>query len=250
MTYQKFKEHFNRASNTKRSAKGLTSNDPNQRGIGRANLEGIINTTLGAETVIPETSDGGVLAYVPQLINYHESVALGPLGFADNPGGIIQEAHTEFPEKFTENYLRVTPIEITGDNAHNQITARHRVYKGLSGAIEGVSKSDDERDLAGFSNATAQLLEQDVRQRLGVPGADANAVQALVQLAGASYRTSSPHRALRRASAVAGRIKQEIEQMLPETERADYTIRTLNQHLANGHEGIQQAGRDLYSIIE
>jgi hypothetical protein len=248
MTYQEFIDNKGNAKDVEEFMKGIASRDPNKISVSRNNLDALINNTVGPQTITDSTTDSVVLNYSRPLENYFDSIAIGR--FSVDPEDMVDQARISNPNKFTDNYLSVTPTQIPGDQAHNTIATAHVPYYALVKALKDFSDQESSvGNSTSFIVGTTPIIIENTKQNLIDPHAAQNAIDQLANLVGATYQSAHPERALFMANYSAGRAKTRLDAMVSTNDRADYTERTLKTRAAQGGNNVKVAADDLYEVI-
>lgn len=214
-------------------------------GNARRNLEAVINSTLGAHTIVPQTADSKVLAYVPDLITTKLESAV--VAAKDDTEAMIDLARKDSAKGFTENYWTLAPVEIKGDDRHNAIAKAHKPVYGLGNLIKGFPTKGGSKVDSAFVSATVEYVMENVKAELEARGCtDKKAIERLADLVGESFATGPAQLIHQRAQMAHSLGVKRLGNLIPEKDRADYAAKTLK---ALAKEGEYEAvARGLYSL--
>ncbi len=274
--YQNLVGEYGKIDETKELFRDLRSSDPQESGNARLGLERLING-IAPGSINAQTSDSFIATKITEL----EQLAIisGRIAMRLEGDAVIDAALSDKPEKFKENYLRVHPVKTGNKDYDENVLPHHLKYAMLYDAIDTFRKdSNNPQALQNFIRRTYQFVEADALTRvagfgknrifLSPANADdgrdldslSNIDRLLISDALSQFPRMSANEAIAYVAGLAAAAKSQVDNNLPEAERANYAIALLKHARAEaaklrgtdpakGEEAYARVGRNLYDIV-
>ncbi|MBM3232645.1 hypothetical protein FJZ18_00565 [Candidatus Pacearchaeota archaeon] len=262
--FDSWKNASNNYYSLENAGKNLKSENPDERGAARGNLERVLKAYTGI-TFGRHDDENHMLKHYPGALNDFSRNSLEE--FKKNPSEIIDYAYSDQKnqKKFANNYLNIDPhflegkdgkyerkkIELGKSEDDKIIAETHSLYFLLNEETEKVKSAKELGATAEFISKTSQLLEGSLFHHFILSGSSEVEAGSRARLIRETYDSSNPNEAYQILNITKNHMKNHMNSLVNESNRAEYAMKLIKAK-ANKNDliNIGQASQDLYKALK